>query len=394
MSQLENLIELIRTVNEVYFITAPERVRAAYILVDDIVELSLKTFLYQHTLSQREQCEADFQAAGWLNSNKKRNALKSYFDGAVGLTDLADKINTPATLNISEQAVRQRLALYHHTPEQQANARTTFTADGWLPNLAEEQAFDDYFAGIKSLTDFATAISKTENELSSKLKPFGDLRHWSVNEPNQHVGFYTVINDVKALFPANSAESGMLDAVLDRHQSRNRLYHDHHHIPWSISDVRCLRAMCELFDLLEALFPDFNSTLSNLQDKTVGCQIGVLRIKLKSEEGQNELVQPYRNALKQLQRDHNYALHERSIEHSIVHTVSEDFFRVLRTEYSDAVAKLDLRVNELRAMMSDPRRKRKDHASEYTRKSQRLASFRTQLGEIEALLGISRQGES
>lgn len=387
MSQLENLIELIRTVNEVYFITAPERVRAAYILVDDIVELSLKTFLYQHTTSQREQCEADFQAVGWLNSNKKRNVLKSYFEGAVDLTDLANKINTPATLNIFEQDVRQHLAPYHHTPEQQANAKTAFLADGWLPSLTEEQALDDYFAGIISLTDFATAISKSENELISKLKSFGNLRHWSVNEPNQHVGFYTVINDVKALFSANSTESDMLDAVLDRHQSRNRLYHDHHHIPWSISDVRCLRAMCELFDLLEALFPDFNSTLSALQDKTVGCQIGVLRLKLKSEEGQNELVQPYKNALRQLQREHVYDLHERSVEHSIVHTVSEDFFRALRVEYSDAVAELELRVNKLQEMMSDPRRKRREHASEYTRKNQRLALFKTQLSEIEALLG-------
>lgn len=326
MPQLENLIELIRTVNEVYFITAPERVRAAFILVDDIVELSLKTFLYEHTLSQREQCTADFHSVGLLNSEKKRNALKSYFDGGIDLADLANKINTPATLNISEQDVRELLAPYHHTPEQQANAKAEFTDANWLPTLTEEQSFDDYFAGIISLADFATALSKQEAELAKKLKPYGNLRHWSVNEPNRHAGFYTVITDVKALFPANSAETDMLDAVFDRHQSRNSLYHDHHHTHWSVSDVRCLRAMCELFDLLEALFPDFNSTLATLQDKTVGCQIGVLRLKLKSEEGQNELVQPYKNALKQIQRQHAYDLHERSVEHSIVHTVSEDFF--------------------------------------------------------------------
>jgi hypothetical protein len=145
--------------------------------------------------------------------------------------------------------------------------------------------------------------------------------------------------------------------------------------------------MCELFDLLEMLFPDFNDTLTALQDKTVGCQIGVLRLKLKSEEGQNELVQPYKNALKQLQREHVYDLHERSVEHSIVHTVSEDFFRALRSEYSDAVAELELRVNKLQEMMQDPQRKRRKHAGEYTRKNQRLVLFRAQLSEIEALLG-------
>lgn len=381
MSQLENLIELIRTVNEVYFITAPKRVRAAYILVDDIVELSLKMFLYEHTKSQREQCTADFQAAGLLTSRRKADTLEAYFNGTTELSDLATK------LNITEQAVRQRLTPYHHTPEQQANARADFAAAGLLPSLTEEDAFDDYFAGTISLTDFATALGKPESELTVQLKPFGDLRHWSVNEPNRHVGFYTVVTDVRALFPANSAESNMLTAVLDRHESRNRLYHDHHHTAWSVSDVRCLRAMCELFDLLEMLFPDFNDTLTALQDKTVGCQIGVLRLKLKSEEGQNELVQPYKNALKQLQREHVYDLHERSVEHSIVHTVSEDFFRALRSEYSDAVAELELRVNKLQEMMQDPRRKRREHAGEYTRKNQRLVLFRAQLSEIEALLG-------
>jgi hypothetical protein len=381
VSQLENLIELIRTVNEVYFITAPERVRAAYILVDDIVELSLKTFLYEHTLSQREQCKADFQAARLLSSNSKSRTLESYFDGTTELADLVTK------LNITEQAVRQRLAPYHHTPEQQANGKVEFAAAGLLPSLVEEQAFDDYFAGAINLTDFAAALGKPENELAQRLKSFGDLRHWSVNERDQHVGFYSVVTDVKALFPANSTESEMLEAILERHESRNRLYHDHHHTAWSVSDVRCLRAMCDLFDLLEMLFPDFNETLKAPQYKTVACQIGVLRLKLKSEEGQSDLVQPYKNALKQLQRDHVYDLYERSVEHSIVHTVSQDFFRALRSEYSDAVAKLELRVNELQEMMQDPRRKRRGHASEYTLKSQRLAMFRAELSEIEALLG-------
>lgn len=382
MSQhLENLIELIRTVNEVYFITAPERVRAAYILVDDIVELSLKTFLYEHTRSQREQCQADFQAAGLLNSNRKRNALEDYFDGSSELPALA------ATLNVTEQAVRQRLAPFHHTPEQQAHGKIEFTQAGLLPTVMEEQAFDDYFAGNINLTDFARALNKSTNELTIQLKPFGDLRHWSINKPNQHVGFYTVVTDIKALFPANSAESEMLQAVLDRHESRNRLYHDHHHTAWSVSDIRCLRAMCDLFSLLELLFPDFNDTLTDPKHRTVRCQIGVLRLKLKSEEGNNELVQPYKEALKILQKKHVYDVNERSIEHSILHTVSDDFFQTLRDQYDIVVNSLQVRVNELEQMMQNPRRKRKEHPGEHTRMSRSLNSFRAQLSEIETLLG-------
>lgn len=118
------------------------------------------------------------------------------------------------------------------------------------------------------------------------------------------------------------------------------------------------------------------------------CQIGVLRLKLKAEDGQNELVEPYRNALKQLQKEHTYDLHERSVEHSIVHTVSENFFATLHSEYSNAVAALELRVNELQEMMKNPRRKRREHPAELVQKSQRLALYREQLDEIQGLLSV------
>lgn len=381
VSQLDNLIELIRTVNEVYFITAPERVRAAYILVDDIVELSLKTFLYQHTLSQREQCLADFRAAGLLTSNTKQKCLESYFDEKTTLADLASRLGQ------REQFVRQRLSTYHHTPVQHTNCKAAFSSAGLLSTLAKEQALDDYFSGVIDRAQLTSALGQQEDNLQVKLQSFGDLRHWSANALEQHVSFYRVVTDVQALFPAQSAESEMLQAAFERHEGRNRLYHDHHHTAWSVSDIRCLRAMCDLFNLLEVLFPDFSDTLTGSQYKTVRCQIGVLRLKLKSEEGQNELVQPYKNALQTLQREHVYDLHERSVEHSIVHTVSDSFFRALRDEYKTAVAELEVRVRKLQEMMQDPRRKRSTHPGEYIQKSQRLELFREELSEIEALLG-------
>ncbi|MEZ4865550.1 MAG: hypothetical protein R3C14_29840 [Caldilineaceae bacterium] len=382
MSQLENLIELIRTVNEVYFITAPERVRAAYILVDDMVELALKTFLYLHTQSQREQCIADFRAAGLLSSNTKQRALESYFDGVLEVAELANKLGT------AETAVRQRLAPFHRTPEQQVNCRIHFSQEGLLPSLTDAQALDDYLDGTIDLNALSTALGQTEQALKGHFKSFGTLQHWSVNEPDQHVGFYTVLQDAMPLFAAGSDEQEIIKATLERHTSRNKLYHDHHHTAWSVSDLRCLRAMCDLFSLLEVLFPDFNDALRDTKHKTVRCQIGVLRLKLKAEDGQNELVEPYRNALKQLQKDHVYDLHERSIEHSIVHTVSESFFRALHAEYSDAVANLELRVNELHEMMQKPRSKKAHHPAEFVQKNQRLALYREQLNEIQGLLSI------
>lgn len=248
MSQLENLIELIRTVNEVYFITAPERVRAAYILVDDIVELSLKTFLFQHTQSQREQCTADFRAAGLLTSNTKQRALESYFAGVLELSEVATKLGT------SELNVRQRLAPYHRTSEQQVNCRIHFDNAGLLPRNEEDsspilsyaQALDEYLDGLISLAELATSLGQSEKTVEEHLKYFGTLQHWSVNEPDQHVGFYTVLQDAMALFAAGSAERDMLEATLERHASRNKLYHDHHHTAGQ-SAICAVYAPCAIF---------------------------------------------------------------------------------------------------------------------------------------------------
>lgn len=64
MSRLDDIIDLIQTTNEVYFITAPGRVRTAYILVDDIVELTLKTFLQEKTLERRRNCQSRLKSLG------------------------------------------------------------------------------------------------------------------------------------------------------------------------------------------------------------------------------------------------------------------------------------------------------------------------------------------
>jgi hypothetical protein len=68
MSRLDDVLELIQTTNEVYFITAPGRVRTAYILVDDIVELSLKIFLQEKTYEQRRNCQAVLESASLVTS--------------------------------------------------------------------------------------------------------------------------------------------------------------------------------------------------------------------------------------------------------------------------------------------------------------------------------------
>ncbi len=279
MSQLENLIELIRTVNEVYFITAPERVRAAYILVDDIVELSLKTFLYEYTIKQRDECQVALEGADILTSNRHRNRLESYYRDEITIDDLATGLG-------------------------QASA-------------ALRPAFD------------------------ALMTPFDHVQHWSAQQNSPHVGFHKAVQDVKVLHPANIRLQALLDDIFNRHERRNQLYHDHQHMAWSIGDRRCLQAMCDLFELLEILFPDFLATIQN--HSTVRCQIGVLRLKLAAE-GNEELKEPFKEALEQVQRNHRYDLDPRSVEHSLIHTVSNRFFIALKDEFETKISSLKVEV--------------------------------------------------
>lgn len=321
MSRLDDIIDLIQTTNEVYFITAPGRVRTAYILVDDIVELTLKTFLQEKTLERRKNCQSHLESLGWI-ANHNQGWLRRYFEEEIDLAELSNRlVGRPNTTNIQ-----------------------------------------------------------------TELNPFEPLQHWSANNPGARNTFDTVINEVKAFFPPSTSgvahpASDLLDEALQRHTTRNKFYHDHQQTGLTIDDDKCLRALCGMFDLMEHLFPDFIDKVK--QNHTVRCQIGVLRLKKTASVGQMELSQPYLTALDQIKRGHQYDVQQRAIEHSLVHTVSDRFFRALCEQFRNKVAELQTRIDKIDAM-ARPQRK---HLDEKTDKQQLIHILQGQLDQINALLG-------
>jgi hypothetical protein len=323
MSRLDDIIDLIQTTNEVYFITAPGRVRTAYILVDDIVELTLKTFLQEKALEQRTACQTDLEAAGLVTSDRHRSNLRRYYEEEIDINDLSNSLGRGA---------------------------------GGVPIL--QGHFINY--------------------------PL--LQHWSANNPSARNTFDTVINEVKPFFPPSASgvahpASDLLDEALQRHTTRNKFYHDHQQTGLTIDDDKCLRALCGMFDLMEYLFPDFIDKVK--QNHTVRCQIGVLRLKKTSSIGQMELTQPYLNALEQIKKGHQYDIHERAIEHSLVHTVSDRFFQALQEEFEYRINQLRLRIFEIDHM----RRQQRRHQTEKRNKENLIQILQGQLDQINALLG-------
>lgn len=318
MSRLDDLISLIRTVNEVYFITAPERVKAAYLLVDDILELACKTFLQEKTLERREQCRTTFVAAKLINptSNGHHKAFTRFCEDEINIIELCQKLGQTNQANVE-----------------------------------------------------------------SHINQFPNFNHWSANHPENFIEFGDVINEVKQEFTANTSVLVLLDEAFDRHKTRNKFYHDHQQAGLTINDERCLKALCEMFDLMDKFFPAFGDEVKN--NPTVRCQIGVLRLKKTASTGQMELSQPYSNALEQIKKGHHFDMEHRSIEHSLVHTVSDRFFRAVGEQFKNKVAELQTRIDRIDTM-SHPQRK---HLDEKTDKQQFIQTLQGQLDQINTLLG-------
>ncbi len=318
MSRLDDITDLIQTTNEVYFITAPGRVRTAYILVDDIIELALKTYLQEQTLQRRVASLAALESAGWATSPSHKSAFERYCRSEIDATELCQKLGR------AKSDVRNLETIY--------------------------------------------------------LQPFDPLQHWSANDPNARKQFDEIVDEVKDLQKASPRVLTLLDHALERHGQRNKFFHDHHQSGLTVDDDKCLRALCDLFALMEAIFSDF---LSHVQaNKTVRCQVGVLRLKLSSS-GSSDIKDTYNLALEEFSTNHTLNRRSDNFEHSILHTISERFFMVLRKQFEDTIAELEVRADKIDNMQ----RPRKKHNRERVDITQRLDMLQQQLSAIKLLLG-------
>jgi len=139
--------------------------------------------------------------------------------------------------------------------------------------------------------------------------------------------------------------------------------------------------LCGMFDLIEYLFPDFPDEVK--RKHTVRCQIGVLRLKQTASLGHRELSQPYDAALNLLKKGHKFDFEDRSVEHSLVHTVSDRFFMSLREQFKNMIAKVQVRIDKIDTM----RRPKQEHLDEKNDKQQLVQILQRQLDQINALLG-------
>jgi hypothetical protein len=291
-------------------------VRTAYILVDDISELALKTYLQEQTLNRREDCQNYLEQQSWVTSSGHRSQLRRYYEETDSIQDLCRSLGRTGPNDV--------------------------------------------------------------NNLQNMMAPFEPLQHWSANDPNARKTFDDIIDEVKDLQSAGSTSLNLLDNILARHKQRNKFFHDHHQSGLTVDDEKCLRAICDLYNLMETLFPDFTILVQN--HKVLRCQIGVLRLKLAAI-GSSDVIAVYNQTLEEFGSNHTLNRWSQNFEHSILHTVSERFFSALRTQFNQSLAQLETRINTINNM-SRPQAK---HHRELEDKSQHASVLREQLRALEML---------
>ncbi|NWJ46046.1 MAG: hypothetical protein HXX08_09230 [Chloroflexi bacterium] len=219
MSHIDDLIELIQTTNEIYLLNVnPERhVKSVFIQIDDLCELTLKSWLIKDSGDYQQQCLIELKNAKLIITKKHQNAFKEYCK------------------NID-------------------NGLATFKNDLEIESKASQiEKLDKILTDYPYLEDWSADIS------AGKFKSFSQI----VEEvKNRH------------LLPANQLIHSILHRIKDRRNTRNSFFHDPNSLPLTINSKQCLNALCDLYEIINLLFPN---ALIDLSNQLLRVQIATIR---------------------------------------------------------------------------------------------------------------------
>jgi hypothetical protein len=111
-------------------------------------------------------------------------------------------------------------------------------------------------------------------------------------------GFWTITGEVRQQMPNNQAVFDLLDRIEGRRTNRNRFFHDHEMSGLTVTDEHCLQSFCDLYGLLDALFP---TAFINNESRVLRAQVAAIRALLDcaqspiKKQKYNEIVNKWRN---------------------------------------------------------------------------------------------------
>jgi hypothetical protein len=250
MSRIQGLLGLMESANDFYLVAPGRNDRSVYIQVDDICELTMKSWLHADTLRRQSECIAALETLHLVSSNKHKNEVRDFFNGEIKLHKLK------ATLNLNGPRNQAKRNVLNET-------------------LRKYQAPKEWSA-----------------DKGSRFKNFGDI--------TKEIKDLKIIADSKGAINLIHQElHAVLDNIQARRDKRNGFFHDHEQTELTITQQECLNALADLYRLCELLFNgEFRVERQKPEWVAYRVQVALIRLQ-KHRERRGRSLQLYEEFLRE-----------------------------------------------------------------------------------------------
>ncbi|AKB19529.1 hypothetical protein [Methanosarcina sp. WWM596] len=290
MAYIHDLIDLIKNANDIYLVSPSNNVRSAYIQIDDLCELTMKSWLQSNTKYNHKSCIEDLEKLGLLKNPTHTNSFQKFIRNEVDQTQLENSLG----IGRDESKKKQLDGVL-------SKYRSFFT---WSP---------EYSAG-------------------------------------QFKSFYNIVDEIKARkpFEQNNELYHILKNILDRRTHRNNFFHNQDQMGLTVDQNKCLDAFLDLYALNSLLFEDeFEQTIEG--DYVFLAQMAVINLKRISSEMEyaNRLYQDFLINYGSIKLDPNTLGHEFCLIYQDSYTFLDKLKDKFNTEKIAQQNEID-RINDLK----------------------------------------------
>lgn len=162
---------------------------------------------------------------------------------------------------------------------------------------------------------------------------------WSAEKANGNFKkFNDITKEVRAKHPGNGKVDRLLTNFDSRRKNRNSFFHDHNMTGLTVSADNCLEAFCDLYDLLDVLFPD---AVKKNKTATYQAQTATIRV-LKDCATDDDKQKKFNNLMKNWEHDEGkkslkvkgevmMEFPDRSYQYCVIHYFSQRFYDALKS---------------------------------------------------------------
>lgn len=162
---------------------------------------------------------------------------------------------------------------------------------------------------------------------------------WSAEKANGSFKKFTdITKEVRAKHPGNGKVDRLLTNFDSRRKNRNSFFHDHNMTGLTVSNHNCLEAFCDLYDLLDILFPN---AVKNNKTATYLAQVAVIRV-LKDCAADSEKEKRFTNLMRTWEHQESkkslrtkgelfMEFPDRSYQYCVIHYFPQRFYDALIT---------------------------------------------------------------